>query len=462
MYKKTLVTGLALATLALNAAASQSLIETYELAVANDPSLAVARLNAESAQLDARSGFAAVLPSVNASVSYGVGSKSKTNDKGKAQETLALNFDAQSLSETIRVNQNIFVLAAFTAYDALNANASRIEMEALQAEQNLMVSIAEQYIGILKAKDALDVLNAQLEAVSRQYQQTEQRYEVGLVTKTDVLDAAATLDQTRVSLIRAESAYDIALQGLYSSTGSIPESIKSLSEDLPVRSPSEQGQQKWVDYAVSKHPDILIAEKGLEVGELTLKARRQERLPSVVGSFSVTHSDVFGSKQTVINPSNGNVITDDALNNDFEKNWSASVGLTVSMDLYSGGSKTVNIAKAAISNNITEQNIELLKRGKAVEVANLYRTVRADAQNVKARQQALASSESALQATQVGYEVGTRNIVEVLNSQLNKFSAQNNLNNARYDYILNLLRLKQAAGQLSIDDLESIEQYLVD
>jgi outer membrane protein len=102
------------------------------------------------------------------------------------------------------------------------------------------------------------------------------------------------------------------------------------------------------------------------------------------------------------------------------------------------------------------------KRGIAVQVANYYRTVRADAQNVEAQKQALKSRESALQATSVGYDVGTRNIVEVLNSQLAVFSAQNALNNARYDYLLNLLRLKQAAGQLSIDDLESIEQFLVE
>lgn len=441
MQKNVLLASLALAVFTSHAAASQSLLETYEQAVSNDPNLAIAKLQAQSAQEDVKSGFANVLPKVSASASYGLGNKTGTD------ETLALDFDRQTVSTTLSLNQNIFVLAAFTAYDAVKVNASLKEMEAAQAEQDLLVTVAEKYISALKAKDALDVLNAQLEAVERQYEQTEQRYEVGLVTVTDVLDAEATLDQTQVSLIRAESQYDIALQDLYTLTGSVPDGVMGLSDEVPVSAPDSSGQQRWVDFAVANHPDILMALKGLEVGQLSLRAEKENLLPSVGGSLSFTYSDTFGS---------------DAFDNEIEQNWSASLGLQVSMDLYNGGANQARIAKQGITNNITEQNIEMLKRAKAVQVANLYRTVRADAQNVDAQMQALESRDSALQATTVGYEVGTRNIVEVLNAQLAVFNAQNGLNNARYDYLLNRLRLKQAAGQLSIADLESIEKYLVE
>jgi outer membrane protein len=417
-------------------------LETYEQAVANDPSLAISRLEAESAKQDVISGFANVLPNVSASATYGVGSDS-------SKESFLPDFDAQNFGASISLQQNIFVLAAFTAYDAVKVNATIKDLQAEQAEQNLMVTVAEKYINALRAKDALEVFSAQLEAVERQFEQTEQRYDVGLVTITDVLDASATLDQTKVGLIRAESQYDIALQDLYTVTGSIPEGVMSISENVPVEAPSADGQQKWVDYAVSNHPDVVIAERGLEVGQLSYKADKQNQLPSVAGSIDFKYSDSFGSDI-------------DAFDNDNETNWSASFGLRVSMNLYDGGTSDASIVKRGITNNITEQNIEILKRGKAVQVANLYRTVRADAQNIDAQAQALKSRESALQATTVGYEVGTRNIVEVLNSQLAAFNAQNALNNARYDYLLNLLRLKQQAGQLTLKDLESIEEYLVD
>ena len=442
MLKKTLIASLAMAAVTTHAAASQSLMETYEQAVANDPGLAISRLEAESAQKDVVSGFANVLPKVSASASYGFGS-----EPGK--ESFTPNFDNQNISGSISLRQNIFVLAAFTAYDAVKVNASIKQLQAAQYEQNLLVTVAEKYITALRAKDALGVFSAQLEAVERQHEQTKQRYDVGLVTITDVLDASATLDQTRVGLIRAESQYDIALQDLYTITGSIPEGVMSISADVPVETPSAEGQQKWVDFAVEKHPDILIAERGLEVGRLSLKAEEQNQLPSVGGEIKFKYSDGFGQDIPAYDNSN-------------ETNWSATFGISVNVDLYNGGATKASIAKRGIANNITEQNIEMLKRGKAVQVANLYRTVRADAQNVEAQKQALKSRESALQATTVGYEVGTRNIVEVLNSQLAAFNAQNALNNARYDYILNLLRLKQRAGQLTLADLESIEKYLVE
>lgn len=448
MQKRRLIVSLALATL-VGQSQAQSLLETYEQALLNDTSLAIERLEAESAQQDVISGRSNVLPAVSFDGTYGVRSESRSSsDVGDWDETLALNFDAQNLGATITLSQNIFAIPALTAYSAVKVNASVAELEAEQAEQRLMVLVAEKYINALRAKDALDVTTAQLEAVERQFEQTQQRYEVGLVTITDVLDATATLDQTKVALIRAESQLDIALQDLSTLTGEIPATVFSLSENLPVEIPSKEGQQKWVDFAVANHPDVTIAERRLEAGELTLKAKKQNLLPLVAGTASVSYSDTFGSDAA-------------AFENDFEQNWSASIGLRMSVDLYKGGANKADIIKQGLTNNIAEQGLEQLKRGIAVQVANLYRTVQADAQNVEAQAQALKSRESALQATTVGYDVGTRNIVEVLNAQLAVFNAQNALNNARYDYALNLLRLKEQAGQLARRDLEQIETYLV-
>lgn len=439
MFKKTIISGLLL-TAAHYAMASQSLMETYEQAVAADPTLAIANLNARNDQENVKSGLSAVLPDVTLGAQYGIGSD-------PAEESILPNPEQQSIGASVSVSQNLFALAALSAYDALKVNAQVSEIAAEYAQQELIIRVAEGYISALRAKDALDVLNAQLEAVERQFQQTEQRYEVGLVTITDVLDATATLDETKVALIRAESNYDIALQNLSIITSETPDGVMSIRDDLPIDVPAESGQQQWVDFAVKNHPEIIAAQKGLEVGELTLKARRQENLPTVAGTASINYNDRFGN---------------DATDNDFETNWSARVGISISYSLYDGGASAATVAKQGISNNITEQNIELLRRGKAVTVANLYRTVRADAQNIEAQQQALKSRESALQATTVGYDVGTRNIVEVLDAQLSVFSAQNNLNNARYDYILNLLNLKKEAGQATVADLERIEAFLVE
>lgn len=438
MFKKTLLSGF-IVLAAAHSGANQSLMDTYVQAVENDPTLSIANLTAQSSRENVASGLSAVLPKVSVGAQYSIRSDA-------TEESIIPSFDQQAIGASLSVSQNLFALAAFSAYDALKVNAKASEITAEYAQQQLIVRVAEAYLNALRAKDALEVLNAQLEAVSRQFEQTEQRYDVGLVTITDVLDATATLDETRVALIRAESNYDIALQNLSILTGSTPEGILSIREDVPIVMPQQAEQQNLIDFATTQHPQIIAAERGLEVGQLTLKARQQENLPTIAGTASIDYSDSFG---------------DNGFDNDDETNWSASVGISISYSLFDGGASDATIAQQGIANNIAEQNLTLLKRSKAVSVSNLFRTVQADVQNVSAQEQALKSRESALQATTVGYDVGTRNIVEVLDAQLNVFNAQTQLNTARYDYLLNLLKLKQEAGQVSLADLESIENYLI-
>lgn len=183
--------------------------------------------------------------------------------------------------------------------------------------------------------------------------------------------------------------------------------------------------------------------KGLESGEQELNARRNNRLPTVTASASLDYSDPLEDGW------------------DTEERLGSSVALTVSLPLYTGGATTAEIVSTGIQNNIAEQQLELLKRNISVQVGNLYRQVRTDAQNIAAQQQVVKSRESALQATEVGYEVGTRNIVEVLNAQQAVFAARQAYANARYDYVIDRLKLKQAAGQLTEDDLNAIESFLI-
>lgn len=433
------VSTLAATLLSAAALAQVSLSEVYQQALVNDPTLTIQQLNEETASAQVRSGRSELLPKVNASASYEVSGSCQGADL-----QFAPNFDyCQSVSARITASQNIFALAAVDAYEALKLNASRAEIETEAGRQNLMVRVAEAYVNVLRAQEARDSSASQLRAVERQFQQTEQRYEVGLVTITDVLDAQATLDQTRVALIRSESQYDIALQNLYVLTGSVPEAVLSLSADFPIVLPEDNAVEEWVAYALNNHPDVLAARKGLESGERELQARRNNRLPVVSANASVNYGE---------NLRNGL---------DFEDRVSSSVSLSVSIPLYTGGATQSQIVTTGLRNNIAEQQLELLKRNIRVQVTNLYREVRTSVQNVSAQQQVVRSRESALQATEVGYEVGTRNIVEVLNAQQALFAARQAYANARFDFLLNNLRLKQAAGQLREADLDSIDRFLV-
>lgn len=433
------ITTMAATLFSASAMAQVSLSEVYEQALVNDPTLTIQQLNSDTASAQVRSGRSELLPRVNASASYEV-----SGSCAGASLQFAPNFDdCQSVGARITASQNIFALAAIDAYEALKLNANRAEIETEAARQTLMVRVAEAYVDVLRAQEARDSSASQLRAVDRQFQQTEQRYEVGLVTITDVLDAQATLDQTRVALIRAESQYDIALQNLYVLTGSVPESVLALSADFPIVLPEDSTVAEWVAFALDNHPDVLAAQKGLESGERELQARRNNRLPVVSANASINYGD---------DPTDGL---------DFEDRVSSSISLSVSVPLYTGGATQSQIVTTGLRNNIAEQQLELLKRNIRVQVTNLYREVRTSVQNVSAQQQVVRSRESALQATEVGYEVGTRNIVEVLNAQQALFAARQAYANARFDYLLNNLRLKQAAGQLRQADLDNIDRFLV-
>lgn len=415
-----------------------SLMDVYQQAVANDPTLAIQYLNEENAQTQVKSGFSKLLPTVDANASYNV--SSGCAEVGRVTPDFE---ECASAGAGVSASQNVFALAAIDAYEALKLNASRVEIETEAARQDLIVRVAEAYINVLRAQNARDSAETQLTAVERQFEQTEQRYEVGMVTVTDVMDAQATLDETRVALIDARSQYDIALQNLSVLTGEVPDEVLALGSRLPIDTPVEGGQQRWIDYALRNHPDILAAMKGLESGERELQARRNNRLPTVRANASLNYNDPLSDGF------------------DTEDRFGSSVSLSVSVPLYTGGATSAEIVSTGIQNNIAEQRLELAKRNIAVQVGNLYRQVRTDAQNIAAQEQVVKSRESALQATEVGYEVGTRNIVEVLNAQQAVFTARQAYANARYDYVIDRLKLKQAAGQLSEEDLQAIEAFLV-
>jgi outer membrane protein len=207
--------------------------------------------------------------------------------------------------------------------------------------------------------------------------------------------------------------------------------------------PVANGQDRWITYALENHPDILAAQKGLESGDRELQARRNNRLPVLSASASVRYAD---------NLSNGL---------DFEDRLGSSIGLSLPVPLYTGGATSAQIVIAGLRNNIAEQRLEQLKRQISIQVGIFYRQMRTAAQNIDAQAKVVESVESALQASEVGYEVGTRNIVEVLNAQQAVFAARQGFANARYDYVISGLKLKQAAGQLAESDLDELEQYLV-
>ncbi|AJQ93920.1 TolC family outer membrane protein [Gynuella sunshinyii] len=418
--------------------AESDLISLYNQAVESYPSLIINTNDEKIAQSQAKQGLALLMPNVEGSVSYGASSSAGDNDAD-------VRFDKGVMKYKVELTQAIFNLYAIKLYDAFKENVTATKYETLSTQQTMMVSVAENYFSVLTAKDTVESVQSQLEAVKRQLEQTEQQYEVGLAAITDVLDAQASYDATQVSLIEAEATYDTALQNFAVLTGQIPDKLKVLPKEVTLPAVESGSVSEWVSVALKTHPDVRSVTQTAKYVEKSYGANKANRLPTLAGSVSYTYSDYM--KENALLGTEDNGVTE--------------VGISLTVPIYTGGKTSAEILEAGLNYNSALQNLELTKRNVELEVRQAHRQLTADIANVAAQKKAVESSSKALDATQVGYEVGTRNIVEVLSAQSTLFSSKLSFQTAQYDYLLDILKLKQAAGVITEDDLVSLNNMLI-
>jgi len=264
-----------------------------------------------------------------------------------------------------------------------------------------------------------------------------------LIAITDVHEAQAQYDSATVDLITAETQLDIAYESLAVLTGKRYDRINPLKEQIPLVGPNPADRAHWEQKALGQNLDVLIAQKKELSAQRNHKSKISSHLPSVnlVGTYEVSENE---SRD---NPT-GSEVT------------STYVGINVSMPLFAGGSTWAGQKQAYYQRQAAEKGLEAAQRGTVVNVRNQYRMLEADIARVKARKQAMTSAQSAMEATQTGYEVGNRNIVEVLTAQRQVFGAQFNYASARYDYVINLLKFRQTVGELSLADIDEVNNWL--
>lgn len=427
---------LAFAVLALAATASSQAVDlknVFEQALVNDPQLAAelaaANANAQSQGLAG----AAVMPTI-----------SLTADQGTyTREDGGIENDYDQSSYGITVGQTLIAPEAWFGYGAASAATDSAELAARKAEQDVVVRVAESYFNVLRANSGLAAAKATEAAVKRQLEQTQQRFKVGLIAITDVHEAQAQYDSATVDLITAETQLDISYEALAVLTGERYDRINPLKEQIPLAGPVPADRAHWEQKALGQNLDVLIAQKDQTSAQRNHKSKISGHLPTVSlqGNYTVSENE---------GPTN---LTGAEVKETY-------VGVNVSMPLFAGGATWAGQKQAYYQRQAAEKGLEAAQRGTSLTVRNLYRTLQADVARVKARKQAMTSAQSAMEATQTGYEVGTRNIVEVLSAQRAVFGAQFNYADARYDYVINVLKFRQSAGELSMADIEEVNAWL--
>ena len=340
-----------------------------------------------------------------------------------------------------RLEQPIVNLSRWFDWRSAKASVEGAEFNLANARQALIVRVVDAYLNVLRAQDRLDATLAREAAVNRQLEQVQQRFDVGLVAITDVLEAQAGSDNAVVDRIQADGDRYIFFETLQTLIGESFDSVDRISENLPVIDPEPQNEAQWVQTALDTNHNIAAAHAQLEAANRAIAARRSGHLPTVDGSITRSHY-YTGGASFLANKIN-----------------TTTYALSVNLPIYQGGFTNSRTKEArAMAEQARE---ELLNQQLTVsrDTRNLFQMVATDVVRVGARMKAIASSESALEATETGYEVGTRNIVDVLQAQQRLFASQFDYADSRYNYVIDLMRLKQAAGILNDEDLMELNRF---
>ncbi|RLA44939.1 MAG: hypothetical protein DRQ97_10525 [Gammaproteobacteria bacterium] len=453
--------GVALIALALSITSAttqaESLRDIYELALENDAQLKAEQAQYLAAMESEKLGLSRLLPQINANYDYtdtdqDTEANSLDFDGNLGTIDTFTNVDVDREGYQISLNQAIFDLPAWFSFQSGKELSKQAEATFTGNQQNLIVRVVEAYLLVLRAQDNLSASSAQERAFERQLEQTQQRFEVGLIAITDVYEAQAARDLSQVERIVDENNVSVALERLSVLTGQGHSNLDVLQEDFEIKMPDPLDRAAWVDFAMENNFSLLASRYAEEAARQNAKANKMVHAPTVSGSYA--YSDYSTDGDLTRSPTTGFDVPPD---NDVELNtWQVRLDLP----LYSGGAISSNRRRAAQDFNASRENRINLSRNVVTNTRSLHMTVISDVSRVAARKQSIVSSRSALDATQAGYEVGTRNVVDVLNAQNTLFSAERDYANTRYDYILDILRLKEQAGLLSPEDVNNLDDYL--
>jgi outer membrane protein len=471
--KHRLISVAAVTLLALAAPANATdLIEMYRQALENDPLLLEAEANRRAAEEGRPQAFAALLPTVDWSGqvddSDAEGTFTRQATPLDPIVTTENPRDSDQTRWTLQLTQPLFRWDRWVALKRADKQIALEEANYAAARQELAVRVSQRYFDVLSARDELNANQADKTAIARQLEEAETRFEVGLIAITDVYESRSAYDQSVASEIGAKRALAAALERLREVTGSYAAGdLGAPGEDLPLVAPQPAVQDAWVEQAMAQNLSLEASRLAVDIAGDDIKSQRTGHYPTLDLVLQRNHFDSDGTSFNVFPDGtvdqNGNQILPPgfAQGGPQEQDQDTDViAIQFRVPIYSGGGVRSRVRQAVHQQRAAKQRLVRVARETERQTRDAFLGVEAEIARVKALAQAVVSSETALQATQAGFDVGTRTSVDVLNSRRDLLRAQTNYRTARYAYLLNVVQLKQAAGTLSLADLEDINQWL--
>lgn len=449
-------------------ASAEDLVTVFERARVADPLIREADANRKATQESRPQALAALLPQISGTAGY---QKSETEGPsefanritgGPAAGTVQVTSQSgtrepETKTWSVDLRQNVFSWPNWVLLKRANREVAQAEADYAAAEQDLVLRVSTAYFEALAARDNLEAQNVNLESVSRQLEQSDKRFEVGLIAITDVQEARAARDAAAADVIAAKRALASAEEALREITGQKYTELRKPGDDLPLLTPSPASEDQWVQSSMDQNLALVSSRLAADIARDDVRAAFGNHLPTLDivasrGNTRTTTDQAFPPEPPLF-PNPQSVTLDSDLDQ-------TVYGLQFSLPIFSGGLTQSRVRQQEFRWQAARERLEATSRATERQARDAYLGVTSEISRVNALKQALASSQTALRATEAGYEVGTRTTVDVLAARRTAVQAFTNLSRSKYDYIINTLRLRQAVGSLDVGTLQEVNGWL--
>jgi outer membrane protein len=471
MRKKSVLIACGVAVALMGSAVrAENLLEVYQAAIKSDPLIREAearRMAALESKPQARS---LLLPQVNVGGQIYTANSDGESTFPQVDRTTGNIVTVGNRSSTdvdqywdysAQLTQTVFRWDQWQGLQRAGSEVALAEANYRAAQQDLMVRVSQAYFEVLAAEDTLAAAEATAQAFARQLEQAEKRFEVGLIAITDVQEARAANDSATAGVILAKRVLATAQERLREVTGDTYTSLVKPADDMPLDQPQPLDEQHWVDQALEQNLDVIAALLGVELAKRDVKIAQAGYMPTVdlFAQYGETNRDATQTNQS-FDPS-GTLGTGDPVRGSADsETTNDAVGLRVNVPIFKSGGTSSRVREQVYLHRASREKLEGTQRAAERETRDAYLGVIAEKARVAALKQAVKSNQTALEATEAGFEVGTRTTVDVLDARRRLFESQRDYARSRYDYLINLVKLKSAAGVLVPQDLNAINGYL--
>ncbi|MSQ92319.1 MAG: type I secretion protein TolC [Gammaproteobacteria bacterium] len=432
-------------------AGSADLGSIYQQALKNDPQIREAEANRLAARESKPQALSALLPQVTAGVGYDDSDSDGTSPFGPQGQPGDFERQGERNSWDVTLRQSVFRWQNWAALKRADAESAQAEADYHAAQQDLVLRTSEAYFNVLAAQDTLEAAQAAHDAIARQLEQSEKRFEVGLIAVTDVQEAKAAFDSATAALIQAKRNLATAQEQLRELTGNTFDELSRPGADMPLAGPNPANADDWVQLAMNQNARLTSSRLAADITRQDVSSERGGHFPSIDLIASRASSDI-----------NADLVTGGSSTPNDSDSKDTTISLQLTVPLYSGGATSSRVRQAQYRHQAARERLERTARQTERETRDAYLGVNSEVARVQSLRQAVESAKTALQATEAGYEVGTRTSVDVLEARRRLFDSQTNYSRSRYDYLLNVLRLQLAAGTLDDKGIADINSILTD